>query len=201
MTTMQTPAEPIAVPAIDPPTLKTWLDQNAAVVLDVREPVEYQTERLAGSILMPLSTFDPAKLPPITPDKKLVVHCKAGIRGQKAAEMLLRAGYTNVYNLSGGLEAWKNAGLPIIVSPRDFHVMDLQRQAFVVVSLMILTGLALGLWLSPWWLILPLIAGLGLLNAGLTGFCPLLYLIARMPWNRRHTHPSSAQQTSSCCSS
>ncbi|ADP70160.1 Rhodanese domain protein [Rhodomicrobium vannielii ATCC 17100] len=100
-------------------SLNTWLESGDAVLVDVREPQEYAAEHVAGATLVPLGTVCCAKLPDYT-GKKLVIMCKLGGRGGKACEKL--AGELPpravVYNLDGGIEAWKKAGLPVERAPR-----------------------------------------------------------------------------------
>ena len=76
----------------------------------MREPDEHARERIAGARLAPLSRFDPEGLA-AEPGKFLVFHCNSGNR---TTQRLLRAGEREVYQLAGGLQAWKRAGLPVI---------------------------------------------------------------------------------------
>ncbi len=80
------------------------------ILVDVREQEEFAEERIPGAIPFPLSSFDPAALPR-TAGKKLVLSCFIGGRSSQAAERLLAAGGAEVFNLDGGLFAWKEAGL------------------------------------------------------------------------------------------
>ena len=95
----------------DPITVKEWLDAGKAVLVDVREVPEYAQEHIAGALLVPLSEFDPEKFPQ-SPGKKVVIHCGVGQRSQRAAEYLTGMGYKDIVNMSGGIMAWKEAGLP-----------------------------------------------------------------------------------------
>lgn len=88
--------------------LKERMDRGAApVLIDVREPQEYQICNL-GARLIPLSEI-PSRLGEIPRDREVVVHCKSGHRSQMVAEYLAQAGYTQVANLSGGILAWADA--------------------------------------------------------------------------------------------
>ena len=58
------------------------------------------------------------------------------------------------------------------------------RQVHIVAGGMVFTGVLLSVFVSPWWAILPGFFGAGLLFAGLTGFCGLGLILAKMPWNR-----------------
>ena len=104
---------PLQVQTLDPPELARRLQAGDVLLVDVREPSEFATERIAGALLYPLSTFDAARLPPDGP-RQLVFHCGSGKRSLSAAERRLAAGAPAAAHLGGGLMAWKAAGLPVI---------------------------------------------------------------------------------------
>jgi len=95
---------------LDAQTVANGLEQGEIVLIDVREPHEYGTERIPGALLMPLSTFDAGALP-TGGDKRVVLHCAAGKRSAMAAEQAEDAGVAVNAHLAGGLMAWKQAGL------------------------------------------------------------------------------------------
>lgn len=61
------------------------------------------------------------------------------------------------------------------------------RQTFFVAGTFVLAGLALGVWVNTWFLLLAMLPGIGMLFTATTSFCPMSWLLARMPWN----HPSA----------
>ncbi|CAN5869682.1 hypothetical protein BH24DEI2_BH24DEI2_00730 [soil metagenome] len=87
--------------------------ETGAVLVDVREQNEYTEIRIPGSLLMPLSVFA-ERFGELPKDKPLVMQCRSGARSAKAAEYLLANGYTDVTNLTGGILAWNEAGLPVL---------------------------------------------------------------------------------------
>ncbi len=91
-----------------------WMAERAILLIDVREPEEYAAERIHGALLYPLSTFDARALPD-TGDVKIVFHCGSGMRSAKAIAAAEVAGLPIAGHLTGGLKAWKDAGLPVIV--------------------------------------------------------------------------------------
>ena len=95
------------LPEIDAVTAKAWLEAREAVLLDVREANEF--ENVPGSLLLPLSFLDADTFPPIT-DRKLIVMCAVGKRSAAAQKQLATSGIPNLYNLAGGIDAWKKAG-------------------------------------------------------------------------------------------
>lgn len=98
---------------IDPKTSKEWVDKNEAVIIDVREPGEYQTVHIKGATLLPLGSIQPGQLEQFK-DKKIIIHCKLGGRGRSACEKLIAANpQLQLYNLEGGITAWEAANLPV----------------------------------------------------------------------------------------
>jgi len=87
------------VPASD---WKRWTADNDAMVLDVREPMEWAQGTLPDSEMISLS-FLPGSLGRLEPDQPILVVCRAGNRSQVAAQFLQRNGFTRAANLSGGL--------------------------------------------------------------------------------------------------
>jgi molybdopterin/thiamine biosynthesis adenylyltransferase/rhodanese-related sulfurtransferase/molybdopterin converting factor small subunit len=94
---------------ITPVELKRRLDAgDKLVILDVREPQEYQINRIPGSTLIPLGEV-PRRYQELDPDQEIVAHCKMGQRSAKAADYLRSVGFKNVKNLKGGILAWIDA--------------------------------------------------------------------------------------------
>ena len=95
------------VPQMTVKELKQRLDAGDNVlVLDVREPYEYQIANIGGK-LIPQNDV-PQRLAEIDRDREVVVHCRTGGRSQRIAEFLKQSGYSNVANLAGGIHAWSD---------------------------------------------------------------------------------------------
>lgn len=87
--------------------LKAMMDNKEDFqLIDVREEMEFEHCNIGGE-LIPLGTVMD-NLSKISKDKKVVVHCKAGGRSGTIVQMLDAQGYTNLYNLKGGIMAWSN---------------------------------------------------------------------------------------------
>lgn len=89
-----------------------WLKAKEAILIDVREPPEYEFEHVPGSLLHPLSFLDAESFPEI-PQKRLVFVCAVGKRSKAACLQLQKAGFSNLLNLTGGIDAWREAGLDL----------------------------------------------------------------------------------------
>ncbi|MFC1464985.1 MAG: rhodanese-like domain-containing protein [Candidatus Brachytrichaceae bacterium NZ_4S206] len=88
------------------------LRDAGAFMLDVREPFEWDEYHMPGATLIPLGAL-PARLNEVPRDKPVVVVCRSGNRSEVGRDILLRAGFTAVTSMDGGMRAWRNAGLPV----------------------------------------------------------------------------------------
>lgn len=167
---------------IDSSTVKRWIEQGEAVLLDVREPAEHAAEKIAGAQLLPLGKVSASTLPDVG-GKKVVIHCRSGKRGGMACEKLLaEMPDLDVYNLEGGIASWGAAGFPVQASGTFFLPLD--RQVQLSVGLLLIMASVLGYFYSSLFFIMTGLIGCGLTVAGLTGFCGLAMVLARMPWNQ-----------------
>ena len=86
--------------------LKEKLDRGDEIVLlDVREPWEYNIAKIQGAQLIPLGTFG-AEYKKLDPNSEIIIHCHKGMRSMDATQFLLQQGFKNVKNLTGGISAW-----------------------------------------------------------------------------------------------
>ena len=79
--------------------------ENAPLLLDVREPWEYERCHIEGSTLIPMGDLN-AKLAELDPQRETVVICHHGIRSRHVGMQLEHIGFTNIINLAGGVNAW-----------------------------------------------------------------------------------------------
>lgn len=108
------------VPEVTVAEAKTQLDAGEFdLVLDVREPSEYEAGHIEGALLIPRGVLefkaDPSgePHPRLQRDARIVVHCAAGIRSLLAANTLKQMGFRNVTSMAGGFKAWEAEGLPV----------------------------------------------------------------------------------------
>jgi glyoxylase-like metal-dependent hydrolase (beta-lactamase superfamily II)/rhodanese-related sulfurtransferase len=157
----------------------------APLVLDVRTPLEFESERIEGSVSVPLDQLE-ARLEEIPEAAEVVVVCRTGVRATVAAEALARAG-RRARVLDGGVVAWRRARLPLRQGRKRLAV---DRQVQLIAGSMVLAGVLLGALVHPAFLALAGFVGAGLTFAGATGTCGLALVLMRMPWNR----PAAAPQ-------
>ena len=101
---------------ISAPELAAWLadaGREKPVLLDVREPWEFEKARIEGAQLVPMREV-PARVDEIDAAKPLVAICHHGGRSMQVALFLEKAGYNNVHNLVGGVDAWSRTVDPAV---------------------------------------------------------------------------------------
>jgi rhodanese-related sulfurtransferase len=88
------------------------LQRQGAILLDVREDSEWRAGHAPGARHIPLSRL-PARMKDLPPSRTVITVCRSGHRSARAAALLAREG-REVVNLSGGMNAWARAGLPVV---------------------------------------------------------------------------------------
>lgn len=172
----------MSLPSVNVQTAKQWLINNEAILIDVREPAEYEDEKIANASLLPLASVCGEKLKPFG-EKKVIVYCRTGKRSAEACKKLLaQNAMLAVYSLEGGIIEWaKTEGT---VSTLSRKILPLDQQVQLTIGSGILLGCVLGYFYQPWWIGVSAFFGCGLIFAGLTGNCYLAKLMAKMPWNQ-----------------
>ncbi len=101
-----------AFPLLTPSAAAELTTREDVLFVDVRSPGERVDVRIGGTFALPVSRLgrDTGMLPR---DRTILLHCGHGCRASLAASLLLRAGFTSVANLAGGIVAWRAAGLPV----------------------------------------------------------------------------------------
>lgn len=166
--------------------LKILSTQPDVALFDVRTPVEYAEVHVPQAISIPLDGLDPQSLVQAGKVRKhepVYLLCRSGQRATKAAEKFEKAGFTQPVVVEGGMLAWIEANLEVARSA--VKVISLERQVRIVAGSLVFIGVLLGWFVSHWFFILSGFVGAGLVFAGITDFCGMGLLLARMPWNRR----------------
>ena len=116
-------------------------------------------------------------------DQPVYLLCRSGARAAKAVEKLARAGFASGVVVTGGTLAWQEAGLP--VERGTVKVISLERQVRIAAGSLVVIGVVLAKLVNPWFIGLSACVGAGLVFAGITDFCGMGLLLARLPWNSR----------------
>lgn len=85
-------------------------------LLDVREPSEWEAGHIEGAVLIPLGQLA-SRMSEVPDDKTVLVICRSGNRSAQARDLLRNAGYTQVTSVDGGMNAWIQAGYPVVTGP------------------------------------------------------------------------------------
>ena len=152
-------------------------------LIDVRTPVEFREVHLTAARNVPLDQLDPEQVQHArggSGNAPLYVICRSGSRGQQACEKFIKAGFSNIINIEGGTLACIEAGLPIM---RGQKAISLERQVRIAAGLMVVIGVALGIFFHEAFLGLAGFVGVGLVFAGITDTCGMGLILAQMPWN------------------
>jgi rhodanese-related sulfurtransferase len=168
----------MSLPTISPKEAQRLIEQGAQLV-DIRSADEHARERIPGARNLPLD-----RLTAVTNAAGPVLfHCKSGNRTSVNAGKLAEATACEAYIVEGGIEAWKDAGLP--VASDNSKPIEIMRQVQIVAGSLVVLGVLLGQWVSPAFIGLSAFVGAGLVFAGFTGWCGMAKLLAVLPWNRK----------------
>lgn len=169
---------------LDPTTSAARLEAGEAVLIDIREPDEYAREHIPGAISLPISVLDVAGLT-LEAGRDAIFHCRSGRRTDENCALLAQHVEGDVLVMEGGLDAWRALGLPI---SKDVKApLEMNRQVQITAGFLILLGVVLGWFIHPALFGLAAFVGVGLMFAGISGWCGMANLLAVMPWNARKT--------------
>ncbi len=101
---------------ISPAEATNLINRQDAVIIDVRSFDEFSKGHIQNAKNFPSETFmqNIEKIKALQGDKPLLIYCQSGIRSQRAAKELKKAGFNLLHNLADGIESWKNANYPLI---------------------------------------------------------------------------------------
>lgn len=155
---------------------------NASIdFINVCTPAEYKEKYIEGVRNVPLDEID-THLKEFKGKETVFVHCRSGNRARQAIEKLQALGVkAELVNVDGGLLAWDAAGFPTMSLTSRIPIM---RQVLIAAGALILLGYLLGALAASPFTYLGAFIGAGLLFAGMTGWCGMSFLLAKMPWNR-----------------
>ena len=154
------------------------------LVLDVRTPAEFREAHIPGSTNIPLGELQHRARATLgaTRTERIALVCNTGLRAASACQELRKGGILDdLHVLDGGIESWREAGLPLT---RGKRAVSLERQVRLVAGSLIVSGVLLGYFLRPGFLGLSALVGAGLAFAAVTDVCGMAMILAKMPWNR-----------------
>lgn len=158
-------------------------EQNNPTVdfINVCTPAEYKEKHIAGVRSVPLDEIQ-NRAGEFSGKTTIYVHCRSGNRSQQAIEKLKQLGLNaDLVNVEGGLMSWDEAGFS---TNKLSKKVPLMRQVLIVGGGLVLLGFVLSITVAPQFIYLSAFVGLGLLFSGVTGWCGMLFLLNKMPWNK-----------------
>jgi rhodanese-related sulfurtransferase len=93
---------------ITPEQLASLKDRKSLILLDVREPWEFDAARIEGSLLMPMGDISSRAFQELDPEAHIITICHHGVRSLNVAVWLRNQGFESVQSLAGGIDAWSN---------------------------------------------------------------------------------------------
>jgi len=156
--------------------------QPSSPVIDVRTPVEFAEVHVPQACSVPLDELKPGSLQ-LQKEQPVYLLCRSGQRATKAAEKFEKEGFSQTIVVEGGTLAWIESNLPVMRS--TVKVISLERQVRIAAGAIVFTGVLLAHFVNPNFIWLSGFVGAGLLFAGITDFCGMGLLLAKMPWNKR----------------
>lgn len=174
------------IKTISPQEAYQALSSGEALLIDVREPDEFSSEHIAYGLSMPLSIFEHqfSNLN-IPAEKKILFQCLKGKRGEQACVLASNInGLENeIFNIEGGISGWKEHNLPVVINTASAGLSIFRQVQIIIgglIAVMVILGfigLTLGFMVAGF-------LGAALFFAGLTGWCGLAMVLAKMPWNK-----------------
>lgn len=163
---------------ISPREVAQGLQDKKIRLIDIRETDEFLRSSVAESESMPLSII--SKLSIDTSDKTIVFTCQTSVRTAKNSQLLESLAKTSAYSMEGGLNAWDKEKLPLLKSCQGlsiFRQIQITAGLIIILSFVLSTMFSSAIWVA-------LFVGVGLLWAGISGFCGMGILLEKMPWNK-----------------
>lgn len=153
---------------------------DAARIIDVRTPLEHASAHIPGSSAIPLDQIS-NRSAEVKAVKAPLLLCKGGARATKAADTLAACGLSDCQVIEGGIDGYIAAGGQVL---RGKAHMSLERQVRIAAGILILVGVLGSLFVHPGLLVIAGVVGAGLVFAGISDWCGMGMLLAKMPWNQ-----------------
>ncbi len=156
-------------------------------LIDVRTPKEFEEVHIPEARNIPLADLHQflEELKGLSQERPFTLMCRTHNRAKIAHEYLTSHGVNNCQILEGGITGWVKSGKPVI---RGRKGISLEGQVRAIAGSLVVLGVGLGIGVNVWFLLLPVLVGVGLIHAGLTDSCLMGMLLSRLPMNRI-SHP------------
>lgn len=171
---------------IEPAAAHTKLNKGGVMLVDIRSDDEFKDGHIPGAVLLPDGKIDAATAQLLIPGET-IFYCASGQRTRANAPAFSAAGFDHAICITGGLHAWRAAGLPVNNNNDTRTTISLPRQVQLTVGILLIALTIAAVLLSPLFVIGAGLIGTGLVIAGWTGSCTMARGLMAMPWNRVRT--------------
>lgn len=160
------------------------------VLIDVRTPKEFEEVHIPAARNIPLADLHQflKELKGLSQERPITLVCRTHNRVKIAYEYLTNHGVGNCGILEGGITGWVKSGKPVI---RGRKGISLEGQVRVIAGSLVVLGVGLGIGVNMWFLLIPVLVGVGLIHVGLTNSCLMGMLLSTLPMNRLPPSPDS----------
>lgn len=162
--------------------LENFYNTSNVMIFDIREKGEFAREHIPGAKNTPLSQWNVSEFNMLNDETPVVFHCQSGNRTGLNENKLKALECKTVYVLNEGFSEWKNLGFAINENLKA--PLPIMRQVQIIAGSLILIGVILSFFISPYFSLLSGFVGLGLLFAGITGYCGMANLLMHLPYNK-----------------
>lgn len=164
--------------------LKKIMDDDKlknSILVDVRTRPEHASMRIEGAVNIPLDQLESRKAE-LEKYDTIFLHCRSGGRSLQGCTILSDLKNTHVVNVGGGIIEWQSEGFA--VKQKKGFSLPLIQQVHLTAGSLVLVGVILSFIHHPAWALLSGFVGAGLVFSGVTGWCGIVRLLSKMPWNR-----------------
>ena len=155
------------------------LGGEGARLVDIRSPHEFAASNVPGAENRPLSSIEP-----FDDDRDVVFLCRTGRRTELSSAELAALTRGKAYRLEGGIEGWRDAGLPLALD-RQAGSLDLDQQALIASGALVILASLFAVIVSGWYFLVSVLVAADLIRTGRTGKSVIARLLAKLPWNAR----------------
>jgi rhodanese-related sulfurtransferase len=167
-------------PVVDAPASQGRVRDASAFLLDVRGFDEFAAGHAEGAACIPLPDLE-RRAGDLPTDRPVLVMCQSGGRSALAAERLRALGMDNITDVSGGFNAWRQAGLPTV---KQSSAIPLERQVRIAAGALVLGFSLAGFLVNSAFFYGSALIGFMLTLTGVLGICPMMSILKLLPWNR-----------------
>lgn len=156
------------------------INSSSVQLVDVRSASEYNAGHIPNSTNIPYEEVA-SRLSDLSLESPIVLICQSGTRACLACDSIIGS-RPNVFVLEGGFANWDKLRLPKIVFTNT--TWSIERQVRFAAGMLVLLGVSLAVLVNPWYIAIAAFVGAGLTFSGVTNFCGMAALFAKMPWNQ-----------------